>query len=254
MRFYDPMGDDHGTERCPKANKGVAMSPAPIPARLLIVTIDGPAGAGKTTVSKLLARKLGYRYIDTGALYRGVAVAALEAGIAADDDAALATLCQGIALDLIPSGDGLRVMLNGTDITAAIRSPRISMLASAVSARPVVRAFLLSTQRALAAQKAVVAEGRDMGTVVFPEAEAKFFLDADAGIRARRRYDELDMPRGGGPSLETVESEMQRRDRNDSTRAVAPLQPAADAVHIDSSRLSLEQVVDLMIRHIAQIS
>jgi CMP/dCMP kinase len=229
------------------------MSPAPIPTRPLIVTIDGPAGAGKTTVSKSLAHKLGYRYIDTGALYRGVAVAALEAGIAADDDAALAALCQKIKLDLIPGGDGLRLMLNGTDITAAIRSPQISMLASAVSARPVVRDFLLSTQRALAAQKAVVAEGRDMGTVVFPEAEAKFFLDADSGIRAKRRYDELNMPNGAGPSLERVESEMQRRDRNDSTRAVAPLQPASDAVRIDSSRLSLEQVVDLMMRHIVQI-
>ncbi|MBI5062236.1 MAG: (d)CMP kinase [Desulfatitalea sp.] len=225
-----------------------------MPSRPLIVTIDGPAGAGKTTVSKLLAKKLGYRYIDTGALYRGVAVAAREAGISAENDAGLEALCRRIKLDLIPDEDGLCILLNGAAITAQIRAPQISMLASAVSARPVVRAFLLATQRDLAARKAVVAEGRDMGTVVFPQAEAKFFLDADAGIRAQRRYEELDHKSGTTPSLTTVEQEMRQRDRNDSTRAVAPLQPAVDAIRIDSSRLSLTQVVDQMLRHIAKIA
>ena len=230
------------------------MSAFNLPFRPLIVTIDGPAGAGKTTVSKLLAKKLGYRYIDTGALYRGVAVAAREAGVSALDDAGLEALCRRIELDLIPDEEGLRIALNGTDITNQIRTPEISMLASAVSARPVVRAFLLATQRDLAARKAVVAEGRDMGTVVFPQAEAKFFLDADANIRAQRRYEELNHKANAGPSLTTVESEMRQRDRNDASRAVAPLQPAADAIRIDSSRLSLAQVVDEMLRHIAKIT
>lgn len=230
------------------------MSAFKLPSRPLIVTIDGPAGAGKTTVSKLLAKKLGYRYLDTGALYRGVAVAAKQAGISAEDDPALEALCGRIKLDLIADDDGLRLLLNGADITRQIRTPEISMMASAVSARPVVRAFLLATQRDLAAPKAVVAEGRDMGTVVFPQAEAKFFLDADPAIRAQRRYEELNPKADAGPSLTTVESEMRQRDRKDATRAVAPLQPAADAIRIDSSRLSLAEVVDEMLRHIATIA
>jgi cytidylate kinase len=227
-------------------------APSHRPSRALIVTIDGPAGAGKTTVSKLLAEKLGYRYIDTGALYRAVAVAARQAGVTVQDDAGLAALCQRIKLDLIARDDGMRILLDGTDVTDQIRLPEISMLASAVSARPVVRAFLLTAQRDLAAHKGVVAEGRDMGTVVFPNAEAKFFLDADPEIRARRRYEELKPQAGDGPSLTTVEKEMRQRDQNDATRAVAPLQPAADAVRIDSSRLSLDQVVEAMIRYISR--
>lgn len=223
------------------------------PSRPLIVTIDGPAGAGKTTASKLLAQKLGYRYLDTGALYRGVAVAAREAGISTDDDAGLEALCRRIQLDLIPDGEGLRILLNGTDVTALIRTPQISMMASAVSARPVVRAFLLSTQRDLGDRKEVVAEGRDMGTVVFPHAEAKFFLDADPEIRARRRYEELS-DTADAPSLSNVESQMRQRDRNDASRAVAPLQPAADAIRIDSTHLSLTQVVERMLYYIAQIA
>jgi len=203
------------------------MSASNPPSRPLIVTIDGPAGAGKTSVSKLLAKKLGYRYIDTGALYRGVAVAARQAGVSAEDDAGLEALCRRIKLDLIPDGDGLRIVLNGADITDRIRTPEISMLSSAVSARPVVRAFLLATQRDLAAPKVVVAEGR---------------------------YEELNPQAKAGPSLTTVESEMRQRDRNDATRAVAPLQPATDAIRIDSSRLSLAQVVDEMLRHIATIA
>lgn len=220
--------------------------------RLLIVTIDGPAGAGKTSVSKMVAKQLGYRYLDTGALYRAVAVAAVDAGVAADDDAGLARLCETIAIDLEADESGLKVMLNGTDITERIRLPQISMMASAVSARPVVRAFLLSTQRELGGRKGVVAEGRDMGTVVFPEAEAKFFLDADTRIRAKRRYDELNIA-AGAPSLSDVEKDMMQRDKNDSTRSVAPLKPAPDAVRIDSTDLSLEQVVAAIMEVILRI-
>lgn len=218
----------------------------------LIVTIDGPSGAGKTSVSKMLADKLGYRYIDTGALYRAVAVAAREADVAAEDENGLEALCRRIFIDLQPSEAGLRVTLNGRDITDEIRAPHISMLASAVSAQPAVRRFLLSLQRAFGRQKGVVAEGRDMGTVVFPSAEAKFFLDADPQIRARRRYEELKM-KHNAPTLEVVESDMGRRDRNDSTRSVAPLEPASDAVRIDSTDLSLAQVVERMLSRIAHI-
>lgn len=228
------------------------MEPAKTPRRPLVVTIDGPAGSGKTTVSRMLAQRLGYRYIDTGALYRGVAVAVLDAGIEAKDDAALAQLCARIHLDLKDTGDGARVLLDTVDITARIRTPEISLLASTVSALPVVRNFLLATQRALAEEKGVVAEGRDMGTVVFPHAEVKFFLDADPRIRVRRRYEELQVQDGGGPSLEAVEKDMVQRDRNDTTRSVSPLKPAREAIRVDASHLTAEQVVERMLGLIAQ--
>ena len=222
--------------------------------RGMIVTIDGPAGAGKTSVSKLLAHRLGYRYLDTGALYRAVAVAAMQAGIASDDDAALEDLCRRISLDLQETKEGLRILLNQKDITDLIRAPEISMVASAVSARPVIRAFLLQTQRDLGAQGGVVAEGRDMGTVVFPHAEAKFFLDADSGIRAKRRYEELKTLNMQAPSLEVVQKDMAQRDHNDATRPVAPLQAAADAIVIDSTLLALDEVVSRMLDHIDRIA
>lgn len=221
--------------------------------RDFLITIDGPAGAGKTTISKLLARRLGYRYLDTGALYRGVAKAAQDQGVSPDDDAGLARLCDRIQLTLEEGADGLRLMLNQEDITDTIRTPAISMLASAVSARPLVRDFLLQTQRTIGRQKRVVVEGRDMGTVVFPHADVKFFLDADARIRAKRRFDELASAGVRDLDLEAVEKEMAQRDRNDSTRSVAPLQPAADAIHIDSTRMGIETVVETMLNHIRQL-
>lgn len=218
--------------------------------RDLLITIDGPAGAGKTTISKLLAKRLGYRYLDTGALYRGVAKAAWDQGVSPDDDAGLARLCERIQLSLEESPDGLRLMLNQKDITDTIRTPAISMLASAVSARPLVRDFLMQTQRTIGHQKKVVVEGRDMGTVVFPDADVKFFLIADARVRAQRRFAELSAAGARDIDLQAVEKDMARRDRNDSTRSVAPLQPAADAIHIDSTQLGIDAVVDTMLSHI----
>ncbi len=218
----------------------------------IIVTIDGPAGAGKTTISKLLARTLGYRYLDTGALYRAVAVAAMDRGIASEDEAQLASLCGKIEIDLEISESGMLVFLNRTDITSRLRTPDVSMMASAVSAKPAVRAFLLETQRVLGKKKAIVAEGRDMGTVVFPDAEAKFFLDANVQIRAKRRFEELKVKNSTGPSLSTVEKDMIQRDRNDSTRQIAPLQPAPDAVRIDSTLMTPDQVVDFMMDIISE--
>ena len=218
--------------------------------RDLLITIDGPAGAGKTTVSRKLAEALGYRYIDTGALYRAIALAASEKGVAADDDASLETLCANLDLEFTVAENGLRLMLNGRDVTDRIRTPRITMLASAISARPVVRSRLLTVQRNLGASRRAVFEGRDMGTVVFPDADVKFFLYADPSIRARRRYDELMAKGSAAPSLTSVEQDMAKRDQDDSTRRSAPLKPAEDAIHIDSSSLGIEGVVARMIEHI----
>lgn len=220
------------------------------PLRPMIITIDGPAGAGKTTISKKLAQRLGYRYIDTGALYRGIALAACQAQIATDDDDALAALCRNMTLDFKHSHAGLRLILNGSDVSDHIRTPEVTMMASAVSARPVIRAFLLEIQRALGENKRVVLEGRDMGTVVFPRADIKFFLYADPAIRARRRYEELKAKNTDSPSLETVEKEMVQRDKNDSSRSEAPLKPAKDSIRIDSTMLEIDQVVDEMLTQI----
>jgi len=214
----------------------------------LLITIDGPAGAGKTTVSRMLADRLGYRYVDTGALYRAVACQAAAAGIDASDDQRLGQLCATLNLEFIQGG---RLFANHKDITDQIRSPAISMLASAVSARAPVRRFLLGVQRRIGQNKAAVFEGRDMGTVVFPEADVKFYLDASPIIRAMRRHREM----GDRPSqdLEAVEAEIRRRDTDDSTRKLAPLKPAPEAVRIDSTDLSAEQVVDEMLIHIGQV-
>jgi len=208
-----------------------------------VITIDGPAGAGKTTASRILADRLGYRYIDTGALYRGVAYEAMAAGLNPDDDAALDKLCSNLNMKFVRKEKGLRLMSNNIDITDHIRTPEITMFASAVSARPVVRSALLNLQRDMG-KKNVVFEGRDMGTVVFPDADIKFFLDASHKIRAFRRYKEL-APKTDQP-LEAVERDMKRRDINDSTRSLAPLKPAKDAIIIDSTDLSIEGVVGLM--------
>ena len=214
----------------------------------LLITIDGPAGAGKTTVSKALADRLGYRYIDTGALYRGVALAVKNRGVDPANDADLEKLCLKLKLDFVVNTGGGRLVLNGEDISGLIRTPEIAMLASAVSARPVVRAYLLDLQRNMGREKAAVFEGRDMGTVVFPEADVKFFLDASNKTRAQRRFEELKSKTT--QTLAEVERDMQQRDRNDSTRDVAPLKPAPNAVIIDSTDLNVEQVVDKMVSHI----
>lgn len=217
----------------------------------LLITIDGPAGAGKTTVSRALADHLAYTYVDTGALYRAVALAAKEAGISTTDDEGLEALSRRLSLEFVQTEAGTRLLLNGVDITDRIRTPEISMEASRVSARPVIRTYLLDLQRRLGKWKRVVFEGRDMGTVVFPDADIKFYLHADLKTRAARRFEES---RGGSAAqdLHTVEKEMNFRDRQDSRRDIAPLKPAQDAVIIDSTAMSIEEVVGCILLHIRQ--
>ncbi len=211
----------------------------------LIITIDGPSGAGKTTVSKILADRLGYRYIDTGALYRGVALKAMASGLNPDDDTGLETVLSSLKMKFLYGEKGLRLISNNSDITDKIRTPEISMFASAASARPVVRNFLLDLQRDLGREKGVVFEGRDMGTVVFPDADVKFYLDASHKTRSLRRYQELKSETS--QTLQNVEKDIKRRDKNDSARDLAPLRPAKDAVIIDSTHFSAQDVVDRMV-------
>ncbi len=218
----------------------------------LIVTIDGPAGAGKTTVSRRLAMALNYRYVDTGALYRAVALAACEHGVRADDPDGLAAVCRDLTLAFVTDENGSRLLSNGSDVTERLRTPEITMAASASSAIPAVRSYLLGVQRAIGREKNAVFEGRDMGTVVFPGAEIKFFLDASEETRALRRHREYIGKTD--QSLKDVAKDMRKRDQNDSSRELAPLRPADDAVRIDATRLSVAQVVGKMMRHICSYS
>ncbi len=207
-----------------------------------IVAIDGPAGAGKSTVARQLARKLGFSMIDTGAIYRSVALAARRAEVPWDDDEGLRKLLDaGLGLQFVED----RVLLKGHDVTEAIRTPEISRGASVVSARPVVREKLLGLQRELGmkAPKGAVLEGRDIGTVVFPDAQVKIFLTASDEARARRRHAEL-ADKGLPVPFEEVLADQRRRDKDDSERAIAPLKPAEDAILVDTTGLDLDEVVE----------
>lgn len=211
--------------------------------RRLVVTIDGPAGAGKSTVAKQLARRLGYRLLDTGAIYRAVALSAQRKGIAWSDAAACADIARDLDIRYQFVGDKNHVFLADEDVSAAIRTPDISQGASQVSAHPPVRAALLDIQRRVAEGGGLVVEGRDTGTVVFPQAEAKFFLTATEEERARRRVAELTAAGAAVDYAKTLR-EIRERDQRDASRDIAPMRPADDAVLVDSSTQTIEQVVE----------
>jgi cytidylate kinase len=214
--------------------------------RPIVVAIDGPAGAGKSTVAKRLTALLGYRLLDTGALYRSVALLARRRGVAWEEEAEVAAIAAGLDVTFQLDGASNRVFVDGEDVSSAIRTPEVSEGSSIVSALPAVRAALLEVQRRLAGEGGVVAEGRDIGTVVFPTAEAKFFLTASDQVRAERRLAEL-RAAGVESDFTGTLNEMQKRDRRDTTRAASPLTCAPDAVVLDSSALTADEVVARML-------
>lgn len=214
---------------------------------MLTVAIDGPAGAGKSTVSKALARRLGLTLVDTGALYRSTALQAHRAGVDMQDEAALGRVAQCLDVRFEFDGEVNKVFLSGEDVSGAIRTPDNSQLASKIAALPAVRSGLMELQRTLASRPpGAVLEGRDIGTVVLPAASVKFFLTASLETRVRRRYDELKAS-GGSPDFEALLAAESERDRRDSERAIAPLRQAEDATLVDSSQLSVDEVIDQMV-------
>lgn len=209
------------------------------------VAIDGPAGAGKSTIARRLAKSMGYIYVDTGALYRTVALSVMQNGIDADDIAAVSRHINGIKVDIMYKGDEQRVLLDGNDVSDLIRTPEVSMMASKTSAIPEVRAFLLGLQRRLASEHSVVMDGRDIATVVLPDARVKIFLTASSEVRAKRRYDEL-IAKGDEVKYEDVLADLIQRDEQDMNRAVAPLKPSEQSVIVDTSDLDLDGAVNAM--------
>jgi CMP/dCMP kinase len=222
-----------------------------------VVAIDGPAGAGKSTVTSKVARSLGYLLVDTGALYRAVALAAKRAGLDFDDVDGVGALSEAlVARDAVKLEGGAegsaRVLLDREDVSQAIRTQELGQGASKVSAQPRVRAALLELQRSAGRRGGVVLEGRDIGTVVFPDAEVKLFLTASVDERARRRFEQLKAS-GQSAVLDDVRSDVVERDRRDSSRPIAPLMQAADATVIDSSALGIEEVVALIVAHVRDV-
>lgn len=216
------------------------------------IALDGPCGAGKSTLGRLLARRLGYVYIDTGAMYRAVALCALESGVSLDDPAALEALAANLRMEFQPCGERQKLFVEKWDVTDAIRSPRVSQGASKVSAVPGVRRAMVKLQREMSANADVVMDGRDIGTVVFPDAELKFYLDAAVEERAQRRWAE-DRDRGLEADYGEILRQIRERDHRDMNRADSPLRRAEDAVRIDSSGLGVEGVLGLMLDHVSRV-
>lgn len=217
----------------------------------LIVAIDGPSGAGKSTLSKSLAKQTGYTNIDTGAMYRSVALLVKRQQIAVTDEQTLQELCRDLTIEFVRGAKQERVIVNGEDVTQQIRAPDISLLTAKVAACSIVREAMVRLQRQMGEAGGVVLEGRDIGTVVFPNADVKFFLSATAAARGRRRYDEL-RAKGLDVDLQQTIAEVEERDAADSAREHAPLKRAEDAIDIDSTGMTIEEVLDKMLQQIQQ--
>lgn len=217
----------------------------------MIITIDGPAGAGKSTIAKQLARQLNITYLDTGAMYRAVTLKALERGVPLEDEDALATLVLDTKVSVTPSPAGVTVMLDGRDVSKDIRSAEVTRQVSVVARQPKVRKTVVEWQRLIGGEQSIVIEGRDIGTVVFPHADIKFFMDADLGERARRRARELEAS-GQSVDVQKLIADLQQRDQRDQERSVGPLVKADDAIVINTTDLSIEQVVSKMLDVVRQ--
>lgn len=221
-----------------KDTRNLYMDPAP--SRKLIIAIDGPAGAGKSTIASRLARKLGYINLESGAMYRALALKAIEWDTSFEDEPALRKLAQGSRISLEPTIGGNRVLLDGKDVSTRIRDRDVTEAASRVSVHPAVREWMVARQQEMGQGGGVVMEGRDIGTKVFPDADLKIFLDADPVVREQRR---LDQNRIHGPSAQSIAAELRERDLRDRTRAASPLVAASDSVTIDSTNLSEDEVL-----------
>ncbi|MCQ2415416.1 MAG: (d)CMP kinase [Lachnospiraceae bacterium] len=219
------------------------------------IAIDGPAGVGKSTIAKMLAEELKYVYVDTGALYRAIAVFLSDCGISPDDlqEKRIADLIRDIRVEIRYEDGTQHVLVNGTDVTGRLRTQEISRMASVTSAIPCVREKLLDLQRELAEKYDVIMDGRDIGTVVLPQATLKLFLTASAYVRAKRRYDQLkESGILGDETLSSIQKEIEERDYQDSHREIAPLKPADDAVIVDSSDLSMEEEIRMILSHLKE--
>jgi cytidylate kinase len=214
-----------------------------------VVAIDGPSGAGKSTAGRAVAERLGYVFLDTGAMYRALALAALREDVALDDATAVASLATRLGLELRPGG---AVILDGEDVTSALRTQEVGAAASRVSVHPPVRRHMVARQREMGQAGGVVMDGRDIGTAVFPDADVKFYVDAHPRQRATRRHEEL-AQRGQASDLDTIEQEIRERDHADSTRAESPLTRAPDAIHLDTTELGLDEVVRRMLEAVQSI-
>ena len=218
----------------------------------MIIAIDGPAGSGKSTVSKILAKRLGFKYVDTGAIYRAVTLKVIQDGLNLDDEEKICKLIDNTTIELNETNGSFSILLDGVDVTKEIRSPDVTSKIFFVSNKASIRGKLVGLQKDCAKEVDAVVEGRDIGTVIFPDAENKFFLNADVGERAKRRFSEV-KDQDASAKLKDVYDNIKKRDKSDSTRKVAPLRPAEDAINIDTTNMSLEEVVDDILKKLGKL-